>query len=172
MTALKTRRVVPSLLLSSLSKPVVSLFCAYNHEWRTDIDRGHCCPSVCLLTKEDSLSYNRLIPPPPKDFNLISNENRSNHSFVGGVMVFVSLSAPTTTTWNISRVTLAGEGSNGMHWLWRMTNWQAFIAYRCAIFSSPSIFPQCKRQRACAPYSWARVNAETAMLVGGGGWGG
>lgn len=84
-------------------------------------------PSVCLLTKEDSLSYNRLIPPPPKDFNLISNENRSNHSFVGGVMVFVSLSAP-TTTWNISRVTLAGEGSNGTRWLWRMTNWQAFIS--------------------------------------------
>lgn len=103
-------------------------------------------PSVCLLTKEDSLSYNRLIPPPPKDFNLISNENRSNHSFVGGVMVFVSLSAPTTTTWNISRVTLAGEGSNGTHWLWRMTNWQAFIAYRCAIFSSPSIFPQCETE--------------------------
>lgn len=103
-------------------------------------------PSVCLLTKEDSLSYNRLIPPPLKDFNLISNENRSNHSFVGGVMVFVSLSTPTTTTWNSSRVTLAGEGRNGTHWLWRMTNWQAFIAYRCAIFSSPSVFPQCERE--------------------------
>lgn len=154
---------------SSISKPVVSLCLVLSAHIM--MSGGHIStvaivgPSVCLLTKEDSLSYNRLMPPPPKDSNLISNENRSNHSFAGGVMGF----ALEHTSKSLHPLHHLKQQQSDLG-RWRQ-QWDAltlkddeltsFHSLSLCHLPLPLSFP-CVR--ACAPYLWARVKVGAATL--------
>lgn len=96
-------------------------------------------PSVYLLTRKDSLCYNRLISLPLR--TLISSQLKiETIRAVGGATFLVLQHACHSPSPPQTAVTLTGVVSNRMRRLWKMMNRQAFMAYHSTISSSICLF--------------------------------